>query len=60
MFQCITDFNHRVQGIYGPQFGSHNDKGVVKHDGNLCAIRLNWLFKNAKWKYYNADGNKRL
>jgi hypothetical protein len=58
-FQCITDFNRRVWAIYGPQFGSHNDKDIVKHNDNICAIRLNWLVKNAKWKYYNANGNIR-
>jgi hypothetical protein len=25
-FQCISDFNRRILGIYGPQFGSTNDK----------------------------------
>jgi hypothetical protein len=30
-FQCITDFNWRVMAIYGPQFGSQNDKDIVKH-----------------------------
>jgi hypothetical protein len=38
-FQCITDFNCRVLAIYGPQFGSHNDKNIVKHDDNIHAIR---------------------
>jgi hypothetical protein len=27
-FQCITDFNRRVMAIYGPQFGSRNDKDM--------------------------------
>ena len=30
-FQCITDFNQRVMVIYGPQFGSRNDKDIGKH-----------------------------
>ena len=30
-FQCITDFNRRVMVIYGPQFGSQNDKDIGKH-----------------------------
>ncbi len=58
-FQCITDFNRRILAIYGPQFGRCNDKDIVKHDVNVWAIRLNWLFKNAKWKYYDANGNIR-
>jgi hypothetical protein len=35
VFQCLTDFNCRVMVIYGPQFGSHNDKDIVKHDDNV-------------------------
>jgi len=37
-FQSITDFNRRVMAIYGPQFGSRNDKDIVKHDGNVLRI----------------------
>ncbi len=57
--QCITDFNFKVLAIYGPQFGSCNEKDIVKHNVNVCAIRLSWLFKNSQWKYYNANGNIR-
>ena len=55
-FQCITDFNRRVLAIYGPQFGSRNDKDIVKHDNNVRAIRSNQLFTNTTWKYYDANG----
>ena len=56
-YQCITDFNRRIIGIYGPTFGSRNDKDIVKHDGNVCAIRKNRLFTNTTWQYYDGDGN---
>jgi len=56
-FQCITDFNRRVMAIYGPQFGSRNDKDIVKHDDNVRAIRKNCLFTNTTWPYYDGDGN---
>ena len=49
-FQCITDFNWRVMAIYGPQFGSQNDKDIVKHDVNVCAIRKKHLFTNTTWQ----------
>jgi len=32
IFQCITDYNPRVIGIYGPQFGTRNDKAIGKVD----------------------------
>ena len=50
-FQCLTYFNSRVMAIYGPQFGSCNDKDIIKHNNNVRAIRLNWLFTNSTWKY---------
>jgi hypothetical protein len=56
-FQCITDFNRRVMAIYGPQFGSRNDKDIVKHDDNVRAIRHNCLFASATWQYYDCDEN---
>jgi hypothetical protein len=46
--------------IYGPQFGSQNDKDIVKHDGNVHAIRKKCLFTNTTWQYYDGDGNVRL
>jgi hypothetical protein len=58
-FQCITDFNQRVMAIYGPQFGSRNDKDIVKHDYNVRAIRYNCLFTNTTWQYYYGNGNVR-
>ncbi len=59
-FQCLTDFNRRILAIYGPQFGSCNDKDIVKHDDNLCDIRFSQLFTNTTWKYYDADGAIKL
>ena len=38
-FQCITYYNRRVIGIYGPQFGTRNDKEIVKVDPNVHRIR---------------------
>ncbi len=56
-FQCITDFNRRVMAIYRPQFGSRNDKDIVKHNDNVRAIRQNSLFTNPTWQYYDCDKN---
>jgi hypothetical protein len=46
--------------IYGPQFGSRNDKDIVKHDDNVHAIRINQLLNKSTWKYYDADGTIKL
>ena len=34
-FQCVTDFNLRILAVYGPQFGTRNDKEIVKDDPNI-------------------------
>ena len=54
-FQCITDYNRRVIGIYGPQFGTRNDKEIVKVDPNVHHIRTGW-FKDVLWSYYTCAG----
>ncbi len=42
-------------GVYGPQFGSRNDKHIVKSDGNVLSVGEDW-YKTVKWKYFNDDG----
>ena len=54
-FQCITDFNRRILGVYGPQFGSINDKHIVKIDSNVAEIHHGW-FKDVWWRYYDREG----
>ncbi len=54
-FQCITDFNRRVIGIYGLNFSTRNDKEIVKVDSNIHCIQTGW-FKDVCWKYYTAEG----
>jgi hypothetical protein len=31
-FKCVTDYNWRIMGVYGPGFGKQNDKEIVKSD----------------------------
>jgi len=54
-FQCITDYTHRVIGIFGPQFSTRNDKEIVKVDLNVYRIRHGW-YKDVSWNYYTYDG----
>ncbi len=54
-FQCITDFNRRVCAVYGPQFGTRNDKEIVKDNHNFHYVRMGW-YKNVCWRYYTAEG----
>ena len=53
-FECISDYDRRICGVYGPQFGSRNDKHIVKNDDNVLAVAKDW--PSVKWKYFDDDG----
>jgi hypothetical protein len=43
-------------GVYGPQFGSQNDKEIVKKsDPAVLEVTAGWLSKTF-WRYYSACG----
>jgi hypothetical protein len=54
-FQCITDNSRRILSVYGPQFGTRNDKEIVKLDPNVRKIRFGWYSK-VYWRYYTERG----
>jgi hypothetical protein len=58
-FECITDYNLKVLGVYGPLFRSRNDKDIVKTDVNVNAIQSNELFRDSQWRYYQEAGRIR-
>ena len=55
-FQCISDIDRKILGVFGLQFGSQNDKHIVKLDPNVRKIADGWLSK-VEWQYYDEDGN---
>jgi len=55
-FECITDYDRRILGVFGPQFGSNNDKHIVKIDDNIRFLNEDWLLQ-VEWKYYAQDGS---
>jgi len=55
-FECITDYDRRILGVFIPQFGSNNDKHIVKIDDNICLLNEDWL-SQVEWKYYAQDGS---
>ncbi|KAL7425583.1 hypothetical protein ACHAXH_000201 [Discostella pseudostelligera] len=55
-FQCISDYNRRICHVFGPQFGSRNDKHIVKMDDGVAAIREEW-YKTITWTYFDANGD---
>ena len=47
-----------IMGVYGPQFGSRNDKEIVKSDPAVLEVTAGWLSKTF-WRYYSAGGRIR-
>ncbi len=37
-FECVTDFNQQIMGVYGPQLGSINNKEIVNLDHAVCDV----------------------
>ena len=54
-FECISDYDRRINGVFGPQFGTQNDKHIVKLDPNIESIHHDFYSK-VKWNYYNENG----
>ena len=55
-FQCITDIDRKILGVFGPQFGSQNNKHIIKLDPNVCQISEGWV-SEVKWQFYKEDGD---
>jgi hypothetical protein len=41
--------------LYGPQFGTRNDKEIIKNDPKIHFVRTGW-YKDVMWRYYTAEG----
>ncbi len=54
-FECITDIDRCKLGVFGLQFGSQNNKHIVKIDPNVQSLSKGWL-SEVKWQYYDEDG----
>jgi len=47
-FECITDHDRCILGVFGPQFGSNNDKHIVKIDDNIRLLNEDWLSRRVE------------
>ena len=55
-FECISDQQRRVLGVSPAQFGSRNDKHIVRLDDTVTSLRKDW-YKNVVWRHYDLHGN---
>ena len=55
-FECISNFDRRICSVFGPSFGSRNDKHIVKNDPGVRAVSDDW-YSSELWNYFDEDGN---
>ena len=55
-FEAVTDHNRRIMGISSVQFGTRNDKHIVKLDAVVAKIRDGW-YNTVTWNFYDSDGH---
>jgi hypothetical protein len=53
-FQCISDYDGQINGVFGPQWGTRNDKHIVKLDTSVKQIKSGW-YKDVEWCYFHCD-----
>ncbi len=53
-FECITDIDRCILGVFGPQFGSQNNKHIIKIDPHVQSLSKGWL-SEVEWQYYDED-----
>ena len=54
-FEVIAGFDQEIFGVSSAQFGTRNDKHIVRLDDNVKKICLGW-YKNIVWYFYDLDG----
>ena len=57
-FECISDFDRRICHVYGPSFGSRNNKHIVKNDSGVRTVGEG-MFLSARWMYFDDNGNQK-
>ncbi len=57
-FQCVSNFERRIQGVSRAQYGTRNDKSIVKRDHNVHAVRTDW-YSQVEWEYFSINGEVR-
>ena len=55
-FEVVTGFDREIFGISSVQFGTRNDKHIVKLDETVNKIKNDW-YSTVEWQYYDVLGN---
>ena len=54
-FEAISDHHRRIMGISSVQFGTRNDKHIVKLDKAVKHVRDGW-YNTITWNFYDSEG----
>jgi hypothetical protein len=58
-FECVTSHTRRVMGIAPIQYGTRNDKHIVRIDQTVKMIRFDW-YKEVQWSSFDIHGRERI
>lgn len=56
-FEVISGYDRQILGVAAVQFGTRNDKHIVKIDENVTKIRDGW-YSTVEWEYFDAHGGR--
>ena len=54
----MTNFERRIFGVSHAQYGTCNDKAIVKRDHNVHAVRTSW-YSTVEWEYFSLHSEVR-
>lgn len=57
-FEVVSDQHRRIRGRSRAQFGTRNDKTIVKTDENVRIAREGW-YSNVEWTYFDSEGHSK-
>lgn len=55
-FQCISNFERRIMGVSRAQYGTRNDKSIVRRDHNVHEVVAGW-YSTVEWEFFSLDGD---
>ena len=57
-FECVTNNHRRILAIAPIQYGSRNDKHIVRFDPTVSSLKFDW-YKDVEWEYFTLNGESK-
>ena len=57
-FECVTNNRRRILAIAPIQYGTRNDKHIVRFDPTVSSLKYDW-YKDVEWDYFTLYGESK-